>query len=130
VIGDHFYTNGGIQLTPLCLTNRSHTTDARIEEEENSMQNLDEYKMKTRDFCENDASTEQLATNDDEYEHFCDSSQEKDEKAIGTAAASKKRGCFPKNATNKLKHWLFQNLTVCWGLAFVCILTHEFNAFV
>lgn len=28
-------------------------------------------------------------------------------------ASSKKRGCFPKNATNKLKHWLFQNLTVC-----------------
>uniref|UniRef100_A0A915DZS7 Homeobox protein unc-62 n=1 Tax=Ditylenchus dipsaci TaxID=166011 RepID=A0A915DZS7_9BILA len=25
--------------------------------------------------------------------------------------SSKKRGCFPKNATNKLKHWLFQNLT-------------------
>uniref|UniRef100_A0A1I7SAU3 Homeobox protein unc-62 n=1 Tax=Bursaphelenchus xylophilus TaxID=6326 RepID=A0A1I7SAU3_BURXY len=27
------------------------------------------------------------------------------------ASAAKKRGCFPKNATNKLKHWLFQNLT-------------------
>lgn len=26
--------------------------------------------------------------------------------------SGKKRGCFPKNATNKLKHWLFQNLTV------------------
>lgn len=32
------------------------------------------------------------------------------------SASSKKRGCFPKNATNKLKHWLFQNLTVCVGL--------------
>lgn len=25
---------------------------------------------------------------------------------------SKKRGCFPKNATNKLKHWLFQHVAV------------------
>ena len=29
-----------------------------------------------------------------------------------TSSNSKKRGCFPKSATNKLKHWLFQNLTV------------------
>uniref|UniRef100_A0A7E4W2N0 Homeobox protein unc-62 n=1 Tax=Panagrellus redivivus TaxID=6233 RepID=A0A7E4W2N0_PANRE len=29
----------------------------------------------------------------------------------GGNSSSKKRGCFPKSATNKLKHWLFQNLT-------------------
>lgn len=28
-------------------------------------------------------------------------------------SVNKKRGCFPKNATNKLKHWLFLNVTVC-----------------
>ncbi|KAI1719092.1 homeobox KN domain-containing protein [Ditylenchus destructor] len=33
-----------------------------------------------------------------------------DGSSIGSGS-SKKRGCFPKNATNKLKHWLFQNLT-------------------
>lgn len=37
-----------------------------------------------------------------------------------TGASSKKRGCFPKNATNKLKHWLFQNLTVRWREKFFC----------
>ncbi|CAD5223287.1 unnamed protein product [Bursaphelenchus okinawaensis] len=34
------------------------------------------------------------------------------------ASAAKKRGCFPKNATNKLKHWLFQNLTSLYQLSF------------
>jgi hypothetical protein len=29
-----------------------------------------------------------------------------------SSTSSKKRGCFPKSATNKLKHWLFQNLAV------------------
>lgn len=31
----------------------------------------------------------------------------------GCGPINKKRGCFPKNATNKLKHWLFLNVTVC-----------------
>lgn len=34
----------------------------------------------------------------------------------GGGGSAKKRGCFPKNATNKLKHWLFQNLTVSFCL--------------
>lgn len=43
-------------------------------------------------------------SNDDSNESCADSYQ--------LTSAAKKRGCFPKNATNKLKHWLFQNLTV------------------
>lgn len=31
---------------------------------------------------------------------------------MSNSLSSKKRGCFSKQATNKLKHWLFQNLTV------------------
>jgi len=30
----------------------------------------------------------------------------------GQSGGAKKRGCFPKNATNKLKHWLFQHVAV------------------
>jgi hypothetical protein len=48
--------------------------------------------------------------------HHMSARMDEDERFGGSvvivANGSKKRGCFPKNATNKLKHWLFQNLTV------------------
>lgn len=39
--------------------------------------------------------------------------------AAGQSGGAKKRGCFPKNATNKLKHWLFQHVAVCIARVFV-----------
>lgn len=58
----------------------------------------------TRDNDDDDIAT---TIDDDNRRHDDDSMLN------GDAAAAKKRGCFPKRATNQLKHWLFQNLTVC-----------------
>uniref|UniRef100_A0A7E4W142 Homeobox protein unc-62 n=1 Tax=Panagrellus redivivus TaxID=6233 RepID=A0A7E4W142_PANRE len=43
----------------------------------------------------------------------------------GGNSSSKKRGCFPKSATNKLKHWLFQNLTMTLRLPLAVGQTHH-----
>lgn len=45
----------------------------------------------------------------------------------GGGAISKKRGCFPKNATNKLKHWLFLNVTVRdFAICIYAVVVHLF----
>uniref|UniRef100_A0A914HEC2 Homeobox protein unc-62 n=1 Tax=Globodera rostochiensis TaxID=31243 RepID=A0A914HEC2_GLORO len=41
----------------------------------------------------------------------CSPSSTTDRNCGGVGSVSKKRGCFPKNATNKLKNWLFVNVT-------------------
>lgn len=48
----------------------------------------------------------------DQNEQIMDQTIQPSTSKMNSSGNSKKRGCFPKSATNKLKHWLFQNLTV------------------